>query len=88
MLVAIVWASTNDAALSKCDIRIVSPANVIYSTNSLTGGNVGWTEYHILTNDLPAVVSCSATQSWVIERTAYVRSGHTNAIGTIRWNLK
>jgi hypothetical protein len=83
-----VWASTNDATLSACDVKLVSPDGVVATTNGLTGGNGDWTDYHFTTNWLPAFAQSNATNSWRIRLTRYVRNGHTNACGVVRFNVR
>jgi hypothetical protein len=88
-LVVRVYGSTNDATFAKLDLKMVSPAGVLFTTNALTGGNGGtFTDYYFLTSQVPAFVSCNATQSWLFRLVQYVKSGHTNGVDSIRWNVQ
>lgn len=83
-----VWSSTNDAALSKVDLKLVSPTGVIASTNGLTGGTANFVDYYFTTNWLPTFARSNATNSWRLRLTRYVKSGATNGCGTVRFNVK
>lgn len=85
-----VYTSTTSALTNKIDFRILSPdGTASFTTNAIVGSAADTlTTIYILTNDLPAFVSCVGTSSWSIDAYFYAGFGATTAVSTVQGNYK